>query len=74
MLFSDKYPNANPNEEYEYGNYIYTKRADNCHMCGRLTHFVEINAGGYFCSEECDEAFYNEMFKAAMKSSSDDIF
>lgn len=66
MLFNDKYPEANAEEEYEYGNYIWTDQTDNCYMCGRLTHFVEINAGAYICSEECDEKFYFEMFSQAL--------
>lgn len=67
MLFSKKYPNANTKDSYEHGHYIYSDKADNCYMCGRLTHFIELNIEGYICSEECDKAFYDEMFKHALK-------
>ena len=62
MLFSEKYPNANSSVIYKC-NYIYTSKPGKCCMCGRLTHFIEINAEDFFCSEECDEKFYNEIFK-----------
>lgn len=68
MLFSEKYPNANPNGTYEHGNYIYSASRDNCYLCGRITHFVESNMQCYVCSEECDEALYIQVFKEAMKS------
>ena len=66
MLFSEKYPNATPSGTYEYDNYIYSKKADNCYVCGKLTHFVEINAGAHICSEECDDEFYFQMFSQAI--------
>ena len=67
MLFSEKYPEANSKENYEHDNYIYSDKADNCYVCGRLTHFVEINAGCHICSEECDDEFYFQMFAHALK-------
>lgn len=66
MLYCDKYPEANENEEYAGGNYIWTPKADNCYICGRMTHFVEINAGCYICSEECDDEFYFQMYAQAV--------
>lgn len=66
MLFSEKYPKANYDNEYENHNYIYGK-PDNCYMCGRITNFIEKNTGAHICSEDCDEKFYSEMFKAEMK-------
>ena len=67
MKFDTKYPNANDREYYEYRNYIWVRKPDNCYICGQLTHFVELNAETYICSEECDEKFYSEMFKNAIK-------
>ena len=67
MLFSEKYPEANEQGQYEHGNYTWSKRPDNCYICGKLTHFIELNSEAYLCSEECDEAFYNEMFQHAIK-------
>ncbi len=62
MLFSDKYPEANEHEQYEHGNYIWSPKADNCYICGKLTHFIELNAGAHICSEECDDEFYFQMY------------
>ena len=67
MKYEDKYPNVKPGQIYEAGNYIISKNRDNCCICGSLTCFVDINSEAYICSEECDETFYNEMFKHAMK-------
>lgn len=66
MLYSEKYPEASVNDTFECGNYIYSEKADNCYICGRLTHFVEINAGAHICSEECDEEFYFQMYAQAI--------
>lgn len=65
MLFCDKYPEAKEKEYYENGNYIWTEKADNCYMCGKLTNFIEINAGCHICSEECDDNFYLQLFSQA---------
>jgi hypothetical protein len=73
MLFADKYPEAKEGETYEHDNYIYSTKADNCYQCGKLTHFVEINIGAHICSEECDENFYLEAFKHALKKSNIDF-
>lgn len=62
MKFEQKYPDAKENTLYEYGNYLWNPKADNCYICGRLTHFVEVNMKAYLCSEECDEQFFNMMF------------
>ena len=51
MLFSEKYPYPNEVDTYEYGNYIWTPKEGNCHICGKPTYFVEINAECYMCSE-----------------------
>ena len=67
MLFSDKYPKADKWGSYEHGNYTYKELSDNCYVCGQMTHFVETNSGAYICSDECDEKFYDEIFKQAMK-------
>ena len=67
MKYESKYQNAKPGDIYEFGNYIVSQKRDNCYICGELTKFVDINSEAYICSEECDETFYNEMFKHAMK-------
>ena len=67
MLFEDKYPDAKEGETYNGDNYIWTPKADNCYMCGRLTHFVELNAGCHMCSEECDENFYFDFLKQSLQ-------
>lgn len=68
MLFEDKYPDAKEGETYNGDNYIWTPKADNCYVCGRLTHFIELNAGCHMCSEECDENFYLQMYMHATNS------
>jgi len=67
MLFAEKYPNASAPHSYENGNFIYLDRADNCYMCGKLTHFIDSKTQAYICSEECETEFYNEMFKNAKR-------
>ena len=44
MKYDTKYPNANEREYYEYRNYIWVRKPDNCYVCGQMTHFVELNA------------------------------
>lgn len=68
MKYEDKHPNAKPGQIYEAGNYIVSKHRDNCYICGSLTRFVDINSEAHICSEECDEIFYNEMFRQALKN------
>ena len=68
MKYEDKYPEAKPGEIYESGNYIVSKHRDNCYICGSLTRFVDMNSEAHICSEECDETFYNEMFRQALKN------
>ena len=29
-----------------------------CLMCGKPSHYIEVNAEAYFCSDECEDAFY----------------
>ena len=67
MLFSNKYPNANEDRTYELNTYVWKKENDSCYICGRLTHFFETNMQCYICSEECDEALYEELFQQAIK-------
>lgn len=66
MLYSEKYPNANPGQEVETG-VICGNAPDNCVHCGKMTKFVELNYQAHFCSPECIEAFDNEVFKLALK-------
>ena len=73
MLYSEKYPNANPRGSYEYGNYIYGKESS-CYICGKPTNFIEVNADAHICSEECDKKFYDDMFLAEMKRKSNTGF
>lgn len=65
MKFSEKYPNAKPGQEVETG-VLYGSQSDNCANCGWLTNFVELNYQAHFCSDECIEAFDNEVFKNAI--------
>ena len=67
MLFSEKYPEANDHEYYENGNYMWSSKADNCYVCGKLTHFIELNLGTHICSEECDDEVYLEILSQAIK-------
>ena len=66
MLYEKKYPNATPGQEVETG-VLYGANADNCAQCGRITNFVELNYQAHFCSDECVEAFDNEVFHQAIK-------
>jgi hypothetical protein len=67
MLFAEKYPNAIGTELYEHGNIAHVKKADNCYMCGKMTHFIDVHTKARICSEECEIEFYNEMFKNAKR-------
>ena len=64
MLYSEKYCNAKPGEEVEYG-LMRGYTLDNCAQCGRITNFIEMNYQAHFCSDECIEAFDAELFKNA---------
>lgn len=67
MLFSEKYPETNDHTEYENSNYTWSSKADNCYICGKLTHFVETNTGAHICSEECDDELYFQICANALQ-------
>ena len=66
MKFVEKYPNAKPGQEVET-NILFGKDADNCIHCGRMTNFIDMCYQAHFCSEECVEAYDNEVFKNAIR-------
>lgn len=39
------------------GNILRSHEEGKCTVCGEPTYFIELNAEGYFCSEECERAF-----------------
>lgn len=53
------------NNEYDFlsdPDIFVASKKGHCHMCGKLTDYVEINAEAYFCSLECLDKFYKESF------------
>ena len=66
MKFAEKYPNAKPGQEVE-SNILFGENADNCAHCGRMTNFIDMAYEAHFCSEECIDAFDNEVFKYALR-------
>lgn len=56
MLYDEKYRNI-PIMSLGDDCYLHCAEAQPCCVCGRLTHFCEINYEGYFCSDECEAQF-----------------
>jgi hypothetical protein len=52
LILEKMFPDAKHLEEVREG-LIYSNEVGPCCICGFLTHFVEINYQGYFCSSEC---------------------
>ena len=65
MKFSQKYPNLKPFEEA--GNVMRSTTIDNCHMCGALTNFVDLDFECYICSEECQDQLTWEFLTNVIK-------
>ena len=59
MKYIDKFPDMRPikdeNEGMMRGN-----SSKPCCICGEMTEYIDINAEGYFCSEECRREFYRQ--------------
>ena len=66
MKYNIKYPNARPMQEVE-ATIMKAHKPDNCHWCGAMTDFIDMDFETYICSEECDEALADEFFRHAMK-------
>lgn len=64
MKYSDKYPNAQKDEEVE-DSIVKVATENKCWNCSELTNFVEINFMAYLCSDECNAAKWNEFEKAS---------
>ena len=45
-----------------------------CFICHEPTKFVELNAEAHFCSDECVDEFYKQMFEAMRKSETKNVF
>ena len=63
MKYDEKYKDV-PIMELGDNTYLRCKEAHPCCVCGEPTHCCEINYEGYFCSEECENAFSNEIMKS----------
>ena len=59
MKYIDKFPNMHPIED-EIEGIIRGHHSKPCCMCGKMTEYIDINAEGYICSEECRREFYKE--------------
>jgi len=70
MKFIEKYSDLQPG--HMHGNILRSDHNDNCRTCGCLTPFIEIHAECYFCSDECEEKFYQEFFKLNMAKNIND--
>lgn len=56
MNFDVKYREV-PIMELGDDTYLRCEDAKPCCVCGKPTHFCEINYEAYFCSDECERAF-----------------
>ena len=55
---------------FNHDEFVWSEKVDNCYVCGRLTHFINLDFEAFVCSEECDEALIKEfltMNKAIIK-------
>lgn len=61
MKFADLYLNLQNNAEVRMC-LVYSDKEMKCAICGDPTHFVEINYGAGYCSDEClnieDERYF----------------
>lgn len=60
MKYDEKYKTI-PIMELGDNTYLRCAEPHPCCVCGDMTYFCEINYEGYFCSEECERIFANEM-------------
>ena len=47
---------------FNHDEFAWSEKVDNCCVCGRLTHFIDLDFEAFVCSEECDEALTKEFF------------
>lgn len=67
MKYSEKYPNAKDNDEYPHCIVFFGTEPRPCWYCGTVTHFVELNFETHLCSEECNNAKWDEFARAVNK-------
>lgn len=60
MKFKDRYPNMKPIED-EVNGVIRGREPGPCYICGKLTEYIDLDAEGHVCSEECMDIFYHRM-------------
>lgn len=66
MKFDKRYPNAQPGQEIEYdGAYLFkSDKSSPCWHCKELTSWIDLSFETWLCSEECEQAKWNEYFAA----------
>lgn len=62
MKFKDKFSNMIPIVDESHG-IMRGRKKGHCGYCGTLTDFIDIDAEAYFCSEECMQKFYAELWE-----------
>lgn len=59
MIFEALFPYAKHLEEVREG-LIWVNDIGPCFICGRLTHFADLDYQDYFCSDECIDIINRE--------------
>ena len=49
---------------FNHNEFYWSEKADNCCVCGKLTHFIDVDFEAFVCSEECDETLMKEFWEA----------
>lgn len=60
MKYFELYPEVKP-MEYAKNGLLVSKDTKPCLMCGEPSRFIEVCSEAYFCSEECEQDFFEYM-------------
>ena len=65
MKYEKEYPNLKPFGVI--GNVMRGSKADNCHVCGARTEFIDTDFECYICSDECADQLTWEFLTNVIK-------
>lgn len=64
MIYEEKYPNAQP-KDCLYDDVLLVGSLGPCAVCGRQTRFIDICWEAHICSDECNNALWDEFNKVS---------
>jgi hypothetical protein len=64
ITFEELYPDRLTDIEYEGSTLMRSKNQGLCFHCNRLTYWIDLLFEAYVCSPNCEDAKWQEYFKA----------